>query len=41
METFVGDLVGAFDGELVGDFVGLLSETLSVILWGFWTETCW
>ena len=40
METFMYDLVGAFHGELVGDFVGLLLETLLVISWGFWTETC-
>ena len=28
METFVYDLVGAFHGELVGDFVRLLLDTL-------------
>ena len=39
METFVCGLEGAFDGELIGNFVGLLLETLSVILWGFWVKT--
>ena len=40
METYVYDLVGVFEGELVGDFVGILFEILSVILWEFWMETC-
>ena len=40
METYVYDLVGAFEGELVGDFVGISLDILSVILWRLWMETC-